>query len=78
MLGLHFDSVTALEAETGSPDAAHPLRSGFRAMLLPFVVSPLAVAADLVESLTAHGWAERWVVAAAFVAVAAARARDRP
>lgn len=70
VLGVHFDSPAVLEAETGSPDAAHPLISGFREMLLPFVVSPLAIAADLLESLTAPGWAHRLVVAGAFVAVA--------
>lgn len=71
VLGLHFDAAGVLEAETGHPDAAHPLRSGFRVMLLPFVVSPLAIAADMLESLTAHGLAGRWVVATAFVLVAA-------
>jgi multiple antibiotic resistance protein len=71
VLGMHFDTMAVIEAETGGPDASHPLRSGFREMLLPFVVSPLAVAADLLESLTAHGWAGRWAVAAAFAAVAA-------
>jgi multiple antibiotic resistance protein len=52
----------------GSP--AHPLSSGFREMLLPFVVSPLAIAAALQESLAAHGWGGRWTVAGAFAAVA--------
>jgi multiple antibiotic resistance protein len=70
VLGVHFDPPAVLEAETGAPDAAHPLTSGFRGMLLPFVVSPLAIAADLLESLTAPGWAHRLVVAGAFVAVA--------
>jgi multiple antibiotic resistance protein len=56
--------------EAASGDPAHPLRSGFRAMLLVFVVSPLAVAADLEESLQANSWAARWVVAGAFALVA--------
>jgi multiple antibiotic resistance protein len=51
-------------------DPSHPLRSGFRAMLLPFVVSPLAVAADLEVSLSAHNWGARWVIAGAFALVA--------
>jgi multiple antibiotic resistance protein len=38
-------------------------------MLLPFVVSPLAVAAALEESLSAHGWGGRWTVDGAFAAV---------
>ena len=70
VLGFHFDSPATLEAETGRPSMTHPLISGFREMLVPFVVSPLAIAADLLESLTASDWAHRLEVAAAFVAVA--------
>lgn len=51
-------------------DAEHPVTSGFREMLLPFVVSPLGVAAALEESLSAHGWGGRLTVAGAFAAVA--------
>jgi multiple antibiotic resistance protein len=81
VLGVHFDH-TDVEPEPGgavfgdrpvaeeSPDPAHPLRSGFRVMLLPFVVSPLAVAADLEESLNASHWGARWTVAGAFALVA--------
>lgn len=71
VLGLHFDSPATLEAETGGPDVKRPLISGFREMLVPFVVSPLAIAADLLESLTANDWAHRLEVAGAFIAVAA-------
>ena len=39
-------------------------------MLLPFVVSPIAIAADLEESISAGGWGGRWTVAAAFALVA--------
>jgi multiple antibiotic resistance protein len=77
VLGIHFDhaeaSTEALhddDNDGGDADPSHPLRSGFRAMLLPFVVSPLAVAADLEESLSAGGWGGRWVVAGAFALVA--------
>ena len=70
VLGLHFDAPAAPESVADSPDPSHPMLSGFRQMLLPFVVSPLAITADLLESLDAHGWAGRWVVAGAFVAVA--------
>jgi multiple antibiotic resistance protein len=70
VLGLHFDALVVPESDMDGPDASHPILSGFREMLLPFVVSPLAVAADLLESLTAHGWAGRWAVAGAFVTVA--------
>ncbi len=77
VLGIHFDHAeapaTALpdgEGDAGDADPSHPLRSGFRAMLLPFVVSPLAVAADLEVSLSANDWGARWVVAGAFALVA--------
>jgi multiple antibiotic resistance protein len=48
----------------------HPLISGFRELLLPYVVSPLAVTAVLVESMTKEGWGWRSSVVASFVAVA--------
>ena len=51
-------------------DPLHPFTSGFRAMLLPFVVSPLAVAAALQDSLAAGSWGERWVIVGALALVA--------
>ena len=80
VLGIHFDPAEAPAKaipsdengdEDEDTDPSHPIRSGFRAMLLPFVVSPLAVAADLEVSLTAHDWGARWVIAGAFALVAA-------
>jgi multiple antibiotic resistance protein len=77
VLGIHFDHAGAPatpipdgEGDEGDADPSHPLRTGFRAMLLPFVVSPLAVAADLEVSLSAGDWGARWVVAGAFALVA--------
>ena len=74
VLGIHFDHEQAPAEATpegeGGADPSHPLRSGFRAMLLPFVVSPLAIAADLEVSLSASDWGARWVVAGAFALVA--------
>jgi multiple antibiotic resistance protein len=77
VLGIHFDPAEAPakaipdgDGDDDVADPSHPLRSGFRAMLLPFVVSPLAVAADLEESLSAGHWSARWVVAGAFALVA--------
>ena len=76
VLGIHFDTEheqeTANRAEGDGDEAAptHPLSSGFRAMLLPFVVSPIAIAADLEESISAGGWSGRWTVAGAFALVA--------
>jgi multiple antibiotic resistance protein len=76
VLGLHFDiSVDVPGVDEGGhgpagADPRHPLTSGLRELLLPFVVSPLAIAAALTESLTTHTWAGRWTVAGAFVLVA--------
>lgn len=73
VLGLHFDPLErATETEEqGDLDPDHMVTSGFRAMLVPFVVSPLAVAADLQESLSAADWTDRWEIAGAFALVAA-------
>jgi multiple antibiotic resistance protein len=76
VLGIHFDATRAPTVGEGNgseddeADPTHPLTSGFRAMLLPFVVSPLAVAAALQESLSASDWGGRWTVAGAFALVA--------
>jgi multiple antibiotic resistance protein len=77
VLGIHFDPAEAPAkaipdggGEEGEADPSHPLKSGFRAMLLPFVVSPLAVAADLEVSLSAGGWGGRGTIAGAFALVA--------
>jgi multiple antibiotic resistance protein len=72
VLGVHFDPMErAAEAEAeGERDPAHLVAIGFRAMLLPFVVSPLAIAADLQESLSAADWATRWEIAGGFALVA--------
>jgi multiple antibiotic resistance protein len=79
VLGIHFDPAEAPAKAipddddgdgTHAADPSHPIRSGFRAMLLPFVVSPLAVAADLEVSLSAHDWGTRWIIAGAFALVA--------
>lgn len=73
VLGIHFD-IDASTGHSGTADAeadpAHPVTSGFRAMLLPFVVSPLAVAAALEISLSSGSWKGRWLVAGAFTLVA--------
>ena len=78
-LGLHFDPVEHVPGsgsgsgsadEEAEADPLHPFTSGFRAMLLPFVVSPLAVAAALQDSLAAGSWGERWVIVGALALVA--------
>ena len=78
VLGIHFDTERPHKAaatddagaDAEDADPTHPLTSGFRAMLLPFVVSPIAIAADLEESISAGGWGGRWTVAGAFALVA--------
>jgi len=81
VLGIHFDIDFAKPGHgAGSGDTngsggaeadpTHPITSGFRAMLLPFVVSPLAVAAALEISLSSPDWSGRWLVAGAFTLVA--------
>ncbi|HEY5400836.1 MAG TPA: MarC family protein [Trebonia sp.] len=79
VLGIHFDNERPHKApaatapgddEEDDADPSHPLTSGFRSMLLPFVVSPIAIAADLEESISAGGWGGRWTVAGAFALVA--------
>jgi multiple antibiotic resistance protein len=76
VLGIHFDNerphkaANADDDDTEDADPTHPLTSGFRSMLLPFVVSPIAIAADLEESISAGSWAGRWTVAGAFALVA--------
>jgi multiple antibiotic resistance protein len=49
----------------------HPVTNGFRTLLLPFIVSPLGVAAALEASLTAGDWGARGVAAGAYAAVVA-------
>jgi multiple antibiotic resistance protein len=71
VLGVHFDPAESPHDDSDEDaDPLHPLTTGFRAMLLPFVVSPLAVTAALQDSLAASDWGDRWAVALAFVLVA--------
>jgi multiple antibiotic resistance protein len=81
VFGIHVDladparvpSSRADERAGGSvveADPDHPVSSGVRTLLLPWVVSPLAVAAVLEESLLARNWGDRWEVAAAFALIA--------
>ena len=70
VFGLHFGENGAHD-DKEDEGAKHPVGSGFRELLLPLTVSPLGVAAVLEESLTAHGWGGRWVVAGAYAAVVA-------
>jgi multiple antibiotic resistance protein len=70
VFGVHLGENASHDDKEGEA-AKHPVGSGFRELLLPLIVSPLAVAADLEASLAANGWAARWIVAGAYVAVVA-------
>ncbi|WP_354640075.1 MarC family protein [Kitasatospora camelliae] len=50
---------------------ANPLADGVRELMLPFVASPLAITAVLVESLEDDSWAQRTTVASMYLAVIA-------
>jgi multiple antibiotic resistance protein len=69
VLGIHFGRPDADHDGDPEDDALHPVFSGFREMLLAFVVSPLAVAAVLQASISAPDWGSRWTVAGAFILV---------
>lgn len=70
MFGLHLNEDLPEERDGGTAPA-HPVASGFRALLLPYVVTPLGVTAVIVESLSGSDWRWRAVVAAGYVAIAA-------
>jgi multiple antibiotic resistance protein len=70
VFGVHFGEESPRDGEAGV-DARHPVSSGFRELLLPFVVSPLGVAAALIGSLTAADWGQRLAVVGVYAAVAA-------
>ncbi|GAA1240952.1 hypothetical protein GCM10009665_34740 [Kitasatospora nipponensis] len=65
VLGVHVGG--GGEDEEGG--LASPLAEGLRELLLPYVASPLAMTAVLVESLTKDTWGWRTTVAGAYLAV---------
>jgi multiple antibiotic resistance protein len=69
LFGLHLTTEVVVEQPEGTP--VHPIATGFRALVLPYVVTPLGVSAVLVEALSGAGVAWRSVVALGYVAVAA-------
>lgn len=78
VFGIHIDLADpahvpvpgAYDGAGAEADPEHPVTSGLRTLLLPWVVSPLAVAAVLEESLLADSWGARWEVAGAFALIA--------
>jgi multiple antibiotic resistance protein len=69
LFGLHLNLEVVEEQPAGR--TVHPVATGFRALVLPYVVTPLGVSAVLVESLSGAGLAWRSAVALCYVAVAA-------
>lgn len=70
MFGLHVGEEPIRDTEDGAPPA-HSVASSFRALVLPYVVTPLGITAVIVEADSAVGWHWRATVAAGYVAVAA-------
>ena len=66
VLGIHLG---AGEPEDEGENGASPLMAGIRELMLPFVVSPLAITAILAQSLDENTWQWRTVVAGAYLAV---------
>ncbi|MDH6115717.1 MarC family protein [Kitasatospora sp. GAS204B] len=67
VLGLHLGGASDDDDETLN----NPMADGVRELLLPYVASPLAMTAVLVESLTKEDWGWRFTVAGAYLAVVA-------
>jgi multiple antibiotic resistance protein len=68
LFGLHLNLETVEDQPAGT--TVHPVATGFRALVLPYVVTPLGVSAVLVEALSGAGLAWRSLVALGYVAVA--------
>ncbi|MFE9423548.1 MarC family protein [Kitasatospora sp. NPDC006697] len=70
VLGFHFGG----DDENGEGGLANPLAEGVRELTVPYIASPLAITAVLVESLTKDTWGWRFTVAGAYLAVVAINA----
>jgi multiple antibiotic resistance protein len=68
VMGIHLG---AGEPEDDEEQAVGPLFAGIRELMLPFVVSPLAITAVLAQSLDENTWRWRSTVAGAYLAVVA-------
>ena len=66
VLGIHLGGG---RPEDEGSEASHPVAEGIRELMLPFVVSPLAMTAVLVESLGKDSWTWWTTVAGAYAAV---------
>ncbi|QMU76622.1 MarC family protein [Streptacidiphilus sp. PB12-B1b] len=68
VMGIHLG---AGEDEIEGEEGDSPLMAGIRELMLPFVVSPLAITALLAQSLDENTWRWRSTVAGAYLAVVA-------
>ncbi|MFD0532203.1 MarC family protein [Kitasatospora arboriphila] len=64
VMGIHLG-----EGEEEDEDSLHPMFEGVRELLLPYIVSPLAVTAELLGSLDENTWGWRTTVAGMYVLV---------
>ncbi|MER5637201.1 MarC family protein [Kitasatospora sp. NPDC002227] len=69
VLGVHLGGSDEEGEEEGY--LSGPLAAGLRELLLPYVASPLAITAVLVESLEKDTWSWRFTIAGAYVSVVA-------
>ncbi|WP_370151360.1 MarC family protein [Streptacidiphilus sp. EB129] len=70
VMGIHLGGGEA-EVEAEGDEPLRPVTEGIRELMLPFVVSPLAMTAVLVESLNKDSWTWWTTVAGAYLAVIA-------
>ncbi|MCC9311033.1 MarC family protein [Kitasatospora sp. RB6PN24] len=70
VLGVHF----GVEPSDYEDQLSSPLAEGVRELSLPYIASPLAITAVLVESLAKDTWDWRFTVAAAYLMVVAINA----
>jgi multiple antibiotic resistance protein len=68
LLGIHLGANAPHDEAT---DPTHPLISGYRELLIPWVVSPLGLTAVLVQALSSGSLGWRGTVAGAYAAVCA-------
>jgi multiple antibiotic resistance protein len=66
VMGIHLGGG---EPDPEEEETSSPLVEGIRELMLPFVVSPLAMTAVMAESLDENTWTWRATVASAFLAV---------
>lgn len=67
VIGIHLGG----NADRDDEELANPLAEGLRELMLPYVASPLAITAVLVEALEKDTWSWHSTIASAYLAVVA-------